>query len=158
MTQALYILFQKYGLTGLFTFSYFEALVHPFPVDPLLVFFLSYGFSPYSLFFIAVSANVLGAICGYFLGMYYGEPLFLKFFSQERYDQGAAVIKKYGIFALFLGAVTPVPFTPVVWIVGIFEMNFTRFLLLVIIGRSLRFGAVLFFGDVIIEYMKVLMG
>ena len=128
----------------MFLFSYTESIIQPFPVDPLLALAVAAGSNPHTLLFFASLGAMLGAITAYFLGKYLGEPVFLKLFKKKYYTQGEAFFKKYGVYAVLIGAVTPIPFKIIVWLAGIFEMPFIPFLIMTFIGRVGRFALVVY--------------
>ncbi len=129
----------QWGDLGLFLFSYFESIIQPFPVDPIIIAEVGAGFDPLRVVFWASLGTVLGALTAYFLGKYLGEPVFLKLFKKEYYEKGHVFFEKYGIWAIFIGAVSPLPFKVVAWLAGIFEMPIIPFFIMVFVGRVGRF-------------------
>ncbi|MBT4936597.1 DedA family protein [Candidatus Peregrinibacteria bacterium] len=134
----------QWGNLGVFLFSYTESIIQPFPVDPILIAGVAAGSNPHTLLFYASAGALLGAITAYFLGKYLGEPIFLKLFKKKYYEQGEKFFEKYGIYAVLLGAVTPIPFKVIAWLAGIFEMPFGQFMLMTFIGRVGRFALVVY--------------
>ena len=135
---------EEWGNLGLFLFSYTESIIQPFPVDPILIASIAAGGNPHILLFYASLGAMLGAITAYVLGKYLGEPVFLKLFKKKYYQQGEKFFEKYGIYAVLLGAVTPIPFKVIAWLAGIFEMPFIPFLIMTFIGRVGRFALVIY--------------
>ena len=129
----------EWGNLGLFLFSYTESIFQPFPVDPFIIAAVGAGQDVNTILFWASLGAVLGAITSYYLGKYLGEPVFLKLFKKKYYDQGHEFFEKWGIYAILIGAVSPIPFKVVAWLAGIFEMPFRYFLIMTFLGRVGRF-------------------
>lgn len=131
---------EHYGLIGLFVFSFTEAFINPIPVSPILGFAILLGIPPGSAVAVTLIANLLGGCVGYFLGIKLGHPIAIKLFGTKRMESAEKFFRKWGNFAVFLMAFTPLPFKVGTWMAGIFEMRFWRFLLAAFIGRALHFG------------------
>ena len=71
------------GLWMLGLFSYTEALFHPIPVDPVLIFLREVNsWNVYQIFFVAWIASILGGTTAHYLGGKLGKPVFIKFFGE----------------------------------------------------------------------------
>ncbi len=136
-----------YGYLGIFIVSFTESIIQPVPPDPFITGGTAFGLVPLKAALIATAGSVLGGLVGYFLGRFLGEPVLKKFISEKSYEKGEILFRKYGIWAVILAAVTPIPFKVICWMAGIFEMPVLGFLLAAFIGRLPRFLFMAFFGQ-----------
>jgi len=139
----------EYGYLGIFIISFTESIIQPIPPDPFITGATAFGLNLFLSAFIAAIASILGGSVGYFLGKTLGEPVAKKFIKDKYYQKGEELFNKYGIYAVLIGALTPVPYKVICWMAGIFEMNFTKFLIASFIGRFPRFFAVAILGQFI---------
>ncbi|WP_300460235.1 YqaA family protein [Desulfobacula sp.] len=130
----------EYSYWGLFLASFLAATVLPFSSEVVLGILLRHDFSPSAMVFIATSGNVLGSVVNYGLGILGTRMVFHKFFRRSGRETGRAGrrFKKYGVFSL-LFAWVPVIGDPLTVAAGILKVNFIVFLLLVSIGKFLRY-------------------
>ena len=136
-----------YGYAGIFLISFTESIIQPVPPDPFITGGTAFGLSPIYAAFTAAIGSVLGGVVGYFLGKFLGEPVFKKFMKQKYYDKGEILFRRFGIWAVIIAAVTPVPFKAICWLSGIFEMPFWGFVLAAFVGRLPRFLFMAYFGQ-----------
>ena len=139
-------LVEDYGYLGIFVISFTESIIQPIPPDPFISGGTIFGLNPLYASIIATVGSVLGAVVGYFLGKFLGEPVFKKFFKEDWYNKGELLFRKYGIWAVIIAAVSPIPFKAVCWLAGIFEMPIGGFILASFIGRFPRFLFIAFFS------------
>ncbi len=148
------------GLWMLGIFSYTEALFHPIPVDPVLVFLqISASWNIYHIFFVAWISSLLGGATAYYLGQKLGKKVFIKFFGEKWFTKGKIFLEKYGMMSIIVSAITPIPFKIAAWMSGVLHMPFWKFFIAQTIGRGIRFGMVLGAVEVIkliIPFFKTL--
>jgi len=125
---------------GLFFASFLAATILPFSSEVVLGVLLSHDFSPYVMVFVATTGNVLGSAVNYGLGILGSQILLNKLFgiSSLEIEKAETRFKKYGIFSL-LFAWVPIIGDPLTVAAGILKINFTVFLILVTIGKFLRY-------------------
>ena len=149
----------SFGEIGLFVLALIESSVFPIPPDFLYIPMILNGASnPYALAAIATAGSALGAVIGYYIGLYGGRPV-AKFFLGKLADtwigRAEDFFGKYGSAAILIAAFTPIPFKVFTIAGGISKMNLFGFILYSIIGRGARFFTVTFllvqFGEVIME-------
>jgi undecaprenyl-diphosphatase len=103
-------------------------------------------------------ASVLGAVLGHRLGSQFGRPLLGKFVSESRIQSGESLFDKYGIWAVLVAAVTPIPYKVFTILAGVLKLDMKRFLIASIIGRGVRFlslGVVIFlFGEDVQNFVE----
>ncbi|NPA51365.1 MAG: DedA family protein [Aquificae bacterium] len=137
---------EDYGYIGIFIISFTEAIIQPIPPDPFITGGTAFGLIPVKAAIVATIGSVTGGLVAYILGKILGEPIFLKLFKQKWYEKGELLFRKYGIWAVIIAGVTPIPFKAICWLAGIFEMPILGFLIGAILGRLPRFLAVAYFG------------
>lgn len=136
-----------YGYVGIFFISFTESIIQPVPPDPFITGGTAFGLNVLTAAIIAALGSVLGGIVGYFLGKYLGEPVAKKLLSEKYYDKGEILFRRFGIWAVLIAAITPIPFKVICWLAGIFEMPIGGFILASFIGRFPRFLIVAFLGQ-----------
>ena len=133
-------------------FSFFESIIIPIPVDPLIMAVCaSRPKASHIAWLWTVIGSLLGACVGYFLGLYFSESMqifLMKYLISA--DQWSYLIEGYakGAFLfVFIGGFTPLPFKVFAISAGLLNGTFLPFILGAAVGRSLRFGiiAVLFY-------------
>lgn len=130
----------EYGYLGLFLASFLAATILPFSSEVVLGVLLSHDFSPYVTVFVATTGNVLGSVLNYGLGVLGSQLLLNKLFGISTLEIGKAEnrFKKYGVFSL-LFAWVPIIGDPLTVAAGILKINYVLFLLLVTVGKFLRY-------------------
>jgi membrane protein YqaA with SNARE-associated domain len=140
----------KLAVRALYIFTALESIIIPIPADPLLIATVLARPNRWrQLAFGCTMASVIGGVVGWVLG---------KFFSFYLYDwlsampAGLAVpsafsaveagFSKFGIFLVFLGAFSPLPYKVIAVSAGLGGFNLLPFILTSIIGRGLRFTIV----------------
>lgn len=162
-----------YGTPALFCLSFMESSFFPIPPDVLQI-ALSAGKPRRAFWYATVSlvGSVLGAILGYFIGLWFWEATKDFFFSciinRENFatvagDAVAGIERlnpeeikiglyhEYGFWAVFTAAVTPIPYKIFTIAAGVCQLSLVMLLLASVVGRGLRFYAVaalmFFFGE-----------
>ena len=80
-------------------------------------------------------------VLGYYIGKNFSKTNFYQIRIREKYlKQYESKLKKFGGYLVFVGAVTPVPFSATCMLAGSVNMNFKNFLL-ICITRVVRFAA-----------------
>jgi len=143
-----------YGTPALFLISFAESSFFPIPPDVLQI-ALSAGKPKRSFYYATVSliGSVLGAIFGYFVGYIVWEVVKEFFFNHVFSENAFNVVKefydKYDFWAIFIGALTPIPPYKIFTITaGVCEISLVILIIASIIGRGGRFymvAALLYF-------------
>lgn len=165
------------GTIALGTISFAEASFFPIPPDPLM-WAMCIGDKRKSLWFATVTTltSVAGGVLGWLIGMYLFSEVVVQivelmgwqkawFGSQgasqviegiTMYEDGKFmsfrdIFEEYGFFALFVAALTPIPYKVATIASGVFGMGLVPVVLGSVLGRGLRFFAFalifLFLGD-----------
>lgn len=135
--------------------SFMEASVFPLPVDPLL---LAMGFSKpkrsFYFAFLTTLFSVLGALGGYFIGVYAWaaiSPFFFDFvFSEEAFVNVTSQMQSNGatFVSLFVAGFSPIPFKIFTIAGGVVGAPLIPFVSASILARGLRYfilGGVIYF-------------
>lgn len=133
----------EYNYWGLFLSSFLAATLLPLSSEVVLGVLLTQGFSPCMALVVATSGNVLGSVVNYGLGVLGSRVFLAKFFRMSDVEIGKAEnrFKTYGVFSL-LFAWVPVIGDPLTVAAGVLKINFALFLLLVSLGKFLRYAFV----------------
>jgi membrane protein YqaA with SNARE-associated domain len=149
--------------TMLFVISFAESSFFPIPPDVMLV--------PMCLanraraFFLAAwctLASALGGVLGYLIGAFLfesiGQWLVDAYGLGEGMEAFRALYTEWGIWAVLIGALTPIPYKLVTIASGIAGYNFPMFVLLSVLARGFRFGVeaalVYRFGEPVREFVE----
>lgn len=154
--------FQSMGLQGLALNSFIESFFLVPPPDILLITMdLAKPERAMYYAFICTIFSALGGIVGYLIGLWGGRPVFNFLFKNkhEQFDNVEKMYNKYGSFAVFFSAFTPIPYKVFTIASGILNMNFIKFFIASFFGRGLRFFIVslvlMFFGEAIKQYIEL---
>ena len=147
--------------------SFIESSVFPIPPDVMLIpMVLSNRDKAWHYATIATIASVLGGVLGYAIGYYLydavGLPI-LKFYGREgALDGFIQFVHDYGVPAVIIKGMTPIPYKVVTIAAGMAKMNLPAFIGASIIARALRFylvaGLLYFFGEPIRSFIERRLG
>jgi membrane protein YqaA with SNARE-associated domain len=152
----------KFGLWGLALISFLEsALPVPLITDPFLVAaILVHRTQALKLVLVTTIASVLGGIVAYYLA-YFAFDLLARLISPDIMSEVNALLETNTTNTLVLtliGAITPVPYTVVAWVVAALKASPLVFIAGSIIGRGVRYGIVGYcsykFGPLAIQYAR----
>ena len=140
----------KLAVRALYIFAFLESIIIPIPADPLLVAtVLARPKRWRQLALGCTMASVVGGVCGWALGTFFSPYLYdWLAMLPERVTAPAAFaavkagFTKFGIFLVFLGAFSPLPYKVIAIGAGIGGFGLLPFILTSIIGRGLRFAIV----------------
>jgi len=129
-----------WGALALFVLAFWESSFFPIPPDGLLI-ALAAGNVPFALGFsaIATAGSLSGAMLGYWIGQRGGRPILNRLFATERIRYVEHQYQKRDIWAVTIAAFTPIPYKVFAIGAGAFQLDFRRFMLASLIGRSGRF-------------------
>ena len=130
---------------SLFILSFLAASI--LPMSSELTFtglLISNKYNALGLLSSASLGNILGSVFNWVLGYYLLKYLTKKWFpfKQNQIDQASNWFKKFGIWSL-LFAWVPIIGDPLTFVAGILRVKFSIFLILVSIGKILRYLTVL---------------
>ena len=119
---------QHLGLSGVFLFIY---LVDTFivPASGDLIFPLTFGWNPVPLLLTMGLASMLGGFSGYLIARRLSHLKSIQNTVKHYRKQGEDLIKKYGVWAVVIAGLTPIPYSTVSWIDGLVKMPIRHYLL-----------------------------
>ncbi|MGE0103740.1 MAG: YqaA family protein [Blastocatellales bacterium] len=142
--KSLQALLVGFGAFGLFAIALLDAGMIPLPGGPDVVLMtlshLNNAMTP--VYVLAVTlGSTLGCLFPYYIGLKTGEAA-LRRFSPEKRARVTALIDQYDLWAMLVGAVLPPPFPFKIFLItaGVFRMKVWRFLIALLIGRSIRYS------------------
>lgn len=132
--------FAELGYIGLFIAAFLAATILPLSSELVLTALLLNGFSPELLVIVATVGNVLGSLTNYGLGYWASKTVIQKWLrmTESEFVRAEERFKKYGIVAL-LFAWIPVIGDPLTVMAGILRIRLLWFLILVTIGKFMRY-------------------
>lgn len=129
-----------YGWIGLLIVSLAEASF--LPVAPDLILIPLTGAAPDLGFLygaIAVAGSVIGSLFGHFIGSKAGSPILRKFMSEERLATVQRMFERWGIWAIVIAGLIPLPFKLFTIAAGVFNLRRLPLMIGALIGRGIRF-------------------
>lgn len=128
------------GYIGLFISAFLAATILPLSSEVVLSALLVGGLAPINLVLIATAGNVLGSITNYALGYWLNVAVIKKWLkiSDEEFTKAQQRFSKYGLFSLCFAWV-PIIGDPLTLIAGVLRIRFHWFLILVTLGKLLRY-------------------
>jgi membrane protein YqaA with SNARE-associated domain len=143
--------------------SFIESSFFPIPPDVMLIpMVLRDRSKAWWYATIATVASVLGGLLGYAIGYFFfeaiGKPI-LNFYGKEHaLDSFIQFVHEYGVEAVIIKGMTPIPFKVVTIAAGVAKMDLLAFVGASIIARAMRFYLVAallyFFGQPIREFIE----
>lgn len=133
---------------SLFATALIAATLFPLSSEALLAALLYQHYSPFLLWLAATSGNTLGSCINWYLGKECLRWQDKKWFpvSAQQLERAQQRFKRYGIYSL-LFAWVPVIGDPLTFFAGVMRVAFWKFILLVAIGKSLRYAALIFIAQ-----------
>jgi membrane protein YqaA with SNARE-associated domain len=134
----------------LFGSAFLAATILPFYSEAVLLFMLTEGQDPLLLFLVATTGNTLGSVVNWFLGRYLLTFQHRKWFwfKPQQIQRAQDWFKRRGIWSL-LFAWLPVGGDALTLIAGVMRIRLPVFIALVAVGKGIRYGAVMAFGQVV---------
>ncbi|MBU1022713.1 VTT domain-containing protein [bacterium] len=141
--------FYKYGPMGLFFLAVIESSFFPVPPDFVLI-ALAFESPEKSFYYatICTVGSVIGAVFGWLIGKFGGEPIVRRIIGKEKLDRGKNLLGKYDVLAVAIAGFTPIPYKVFTISSGIINMNLPKMLIVSFFARGGRFflvGAFFFF-------------
>jgi len=131
--------FISYGEIGLFFYSIIETITPLAGVEFFFIFFIRLGLPWWRLSLSATIANVVGSSIVYYFMAKENNWIVKKFIRPETRKKAETIFRKYGHWAIFIFAMTPLPYFVIVFIASFARMKLKSLLLSTIFSRGLRF-------------------
>jgi membrane protein YqaA with SNARE-associated domain len=164
--RAKQLLRDRSGLKVLSLISFIEsALPLPILTDPFLIAaILVDKKNTIKLVLFTTTASLLGGLVAYFVATFFFDTIAVAITPQiaEELDRIITTNESSTFVLTIVGAVTPIPYTIIAWVVAITEGSLLAFILASIIGRGLRYSIVGYctykFGIQAVSYIKKYIG
>jgi membrane protein YqaA with SNARE-associated domain len=143
--------------------SFIESSFFPIPPDVMLIpMVLSNRQKAWWYATIATIASVLGGLLGYAIGYFFyegiGKPILAFYGKEHALDTFITFVHEYGVEAVIIKGMTPIPFKVVTIAAGVAKMDLLAFIGASIVARAMRFYMVAallyFFGQPIREFIE----
>jgi membrane protein YqaA with SNARE-associated domain len=143
--------------------SFIESSFFPIPPDVMLIpMVLSNRQKAWWYATIATIASVSGGLLGYAIGYYFyegiGKPILAFYGKEHALDTFITFVHEYGVEAVIIKGMTPIPFKVVTIAAGVAKMDLLAFIGASIVARAMRFYMVAallyFFGQPIREFIE----
>lgn len=151
-----------FGGGGLFVVTFFDSSVLSFPFFPDAVLIQLCVANPARMPYYAAMA-ALGSLCGcvvlYGLAKKGGEAFFHKH-ARRKAEKIKEWVEKNAFLSAFIPAILPppFPFKPFVLAEGVFQVPWRTFVMAILLGRGLRYGAegilAVRYGDSALDFLK----
>ena len=130
----------NFGYPALFFLTWAcDVIIQPIPAD-FLVFGSNFGGnSLWVTALVAGSSSAFGGSTGYCLGKWFGPWRFRRIFGSKILRSGRDIFRKHGFFAVFVAGVTPIPYSAVCWIGGIYSTPLWQVVVASVISRTFRY-------------------
>ena len=132
----------------LFLTGFIAATLFPASSEALLLTLQAQGHVSLALFVAATLGNTLGSCVNWYLGLRLLDFQHKRWFpfSAQSISRAQRHFQRYGIYSLLL-AWLPVVGDPLTLIAGVLKVPFRQFFLLVLLGKALRYGVLIWFGQ-----------
>ena len=153
----------RYAERWLAVYSFFEAVILPFPTDIFLALMVFANRArAVWLTILTTLSSLAGAIVLFFITVFFNEVILQSLIQsaglEESVVQASAAIQGVAFVAIFLAAFTPIPYTPAIIAAALLNVNFGVFVLASIAGRGIRYSVVslfvYFFGIALLPRLK----
>ncbi|MCK5740476.1 DedA family protein [bacterium] len=124
------LIFNSIGYSGLFLATLFvDTFIVPVTPDVLLGVVIASNANQAIGVLLMATASMIGGLIGYWFGNKLGQwPLVQKLLHRYQH-KGEYLFERWGIGAIIIGGLTPVPFSTICWMAGMFKMNYRQFAL-----------------------------
>jgi membrane protein YqaA with SNARE-associated domain len=132
------------GYFGLFAIAFLAATIIPLTSEGVLFLFLMNGYDPLICLFVASFGNILGGLTNYLLGyLVPTNKLLERFKKSKNYFLIHQKATKHGYWLAVFGWV-PIIGDPLLLLLGALRVSFLPFILLMSIGKVLRYYIIIF--------------
>jgi len=142
-----------YGLIAIFlVVVMLDMIVQPISPDVVVFGATLGGGDLLAVVLVCGLGSCVGGLFGYHLGKMLGSDRFAKSFGRRHLIKGQQLFKKYGILAVAVGGLSPVPYSAVCWIAGIYGMNLKPFVITCLLTRIPRFLVMGLLGTAMVPF------
>jgi len=72
------------------------------------------------------AASVLAGNTGFYLARWIGDRKWVRRKLAKNYDRGHRLFQRFGVWAVVIAGLTPVPFSVICWLAGVYQMSPTK--------------------------------
>ncbi len=148
----------KYGTPALALNAFIEAIFFPIPPDVLLITLcLAKPENAFLYAFVTTLFSSLGGIAGYYLGLWGGKSLAIRFFGEKKVKTVHNLYDQYESLVILLAGFTPLPYKVFTVTSGVLYASLKKLFTFSLIGRGSRFFLEAFlireFGESIVTFI-----
>ncbi|MEM2276554.1 MAG: VTT domain-containing protein, partial [Thermoproteota archaeon] len=126
----------NYGYLGIFILSFTGAVSIVFPIPyTIVIYFLGRFLDPHLIALSGGLGSAAGEFVGYVLG--YSGRMLISEERRRKMDYMVKIFDRYGVIAIFLFALTPLPDDLLIIPLGVMHYNPVKFLIPCVIGKTL---------------------
>lgn len=141
---------ERFGYPALFLLCWgADVIIQPIPADVVVFGTVFGGANIWVTAFVAGLSSGFGGFTGYFIGKFFGPWRFRRIFGSKLLRSGRNLFRDHGALAIFVAGVTPIPYSAVCWIAGIYKMSLTKVIIASWISRTLRYLLIAWFADMV---------
>lgn len=137
--EAFRTFWEAFGEYGLFIYSIIETIT---PIAGVEVFFVTLtieGKPWWRIALIATIANVVGSFIVYFFMAKEDSKFYNRVLKKEHQDRAEKLFTRYGVWAIFIFSMTPLPFFIIIFTAALARMKFMNYIVAVFFSRGTRF-------------------
>lgn len=140
MYEAFRVFWEQFGEYGLFIYSVIETIT---PIAGVEVFFVTLvttaGKPWWRIALISTIANFVGALIVYFFMAKEDSKFYNRILKKEYQDRAQRLFTRYGVWAIFIFSMTPLPFFIIIFTAALARMKLFNYGIAVIFSRGTRF-------------------
>lgn len=138
--EAFRTFWENFGEYGLFIYSVIETITPIAGVEVFFVTLIHTGGKPWwRIALIATVANVIGSIIVYFFMAKEDSKFYNRVLKKEQQLRAQKLFTRYGVWAIFIFSMTPLPFFIIIFTAAIARMKFKQYAVAVFFSRGTRF-------------------
>lgn len=143
------------GYLGIIIMMFLESSFFPFPSEIVIIpaGYLAYKgeMNIYLVFLSGVLGSILGALFNYYIALYVGKSLLLKYgkylgFNKHKYNKLNIFFNKHGAISTFIGRLIPGIRQYISFPAGLSKMNIVKFIFFTILGAGIWVAILIFIG------------
>jgi membrane protein YqaA with SNARE-associated domain len=140
----------NFGYPALFLICWAaDVIIQPIPAD-VIIFGSSFGGANlWKTALIGGLSSGMGGMTGYYLGRWFGPWRFRRIFGSKMLRKGRDLFRDHGALAIFVAGVSPIPYSAVCWIGGIYNMSLAKVVVASWVSRTLRYIVVAYLGQLV---------
>lgn len=140
MYEAFRTFWESFGEYGLFIYSVIETITPLAGVEVFFVTLIGTAGKPWwRVALIATVANVIGSFIVYVFMAKEDNRFYNRVLRRDHQIRAKKLFTRYGVWAIFIFAMTPLPFFIIIFTAAIARMDFKRYLTAVFFSRGMRF-------------------